>query len=241
MCQYLQMLMTHPHSPAAARDLFLMFSAVKPGWETNSFSHFSTHWAGMLSLSKVSRPFRKAFRSPMNFLAAGHDRSFGILPAGAVRTMQAASTDTISGAGVLNDRSSPSDFLSRLFSAASACAMIGSASFRSSAQDACWAITSAAMLAQASSSSRPAATASSTTAFSLPMDTISASVAAFFSSTTTCSALSASCSWATWADAWAILSTPFSSRSWFARKSSRLLASRLLYRLMSSRKDLGVV
>jgi len=58
-------------------------------------------------------------------------RTFGILPFGEQSTIHAAATSSTPAGGVLSDLSSPSAFLSKLFSAASAAMMIGSAAFKS--------------------------------------------------------------------------------------------------------------
>mmetsp|Transcript_42947 Transcript_42947/g.109892 ORF Transcript_42947/g.109892 Transcript_42947/m.109892 type:complete len:368 (-) Transcript_42947:68-1171(-) len=195
---------------------------------------------GTLSLSKATRPLRKASTLPIDFLPAFHDRSLGILPPGAVSTMHALTTCTTSAAGLPNDLSSPRLPLSSELSAASASAMMGSAASRSLAHSSWNAVTSSASLEHASSSSRPASTASSTTAFSCPMFTMSASVWLFFSSTMICSCLRLTCRSATCALACAILSTPFSRRSRLALSSSRFWPSSPLYSEMSSRKLLGV-
>mmetsp|Transcript_13357 Transcript_13357/g.32648 ORF Transcript_13357/g.32648 Transcript_13357/m.32648 type:complete len:242 (-) Transcript_13357:572-1297(-) len=241
MRKYLQMLITQPHRPAAADDLERMLSGLNPGLDMYSFSTTVTQFSGVLSLSKLMSDLRNASTLPMDFLPAAQLTSLGTLPPGAVSTMQADTTCTTSAAGLPNDLSSPSDALSSEFNAASASAMMGSAASRSRAHSSWNACTSDCSLAHASSSSRPASTASSTTAFSLPMDTISSSVCAFFSSTMICSSLSAFCRSATCALACAILSTPFSRRSLALRSSVRLMSSSCLYSEMSSRYDLGVV
>ena len=213
------MLSTHAQSPAAADDLDLMLSGRKPGDETKSRSTASTHAAGTLSLSNVSSALRNASTLPMNFLPAAHERSLGTLPPGAHSTMHAATTCTTSAAGEPNDLSSPRDALSSEFKAASASLMTGSATARSREHSSWKVCTSDCSAAAASSSPRPASTASSTTAFSRPIDAMSASVAAFFSSTTTCSWRSAACRSATCALACAIFSTPDCRRSMAARSS----------------------
>lgn len=86
------MLTTQAHSPAAALDLLRMLSALKLGLLMYSFSHTSTQLTGTLSLSKLSRLFRKASTLPMYFLPAAQLRSLGTLPPGAVRVMHAATT-----------------------------------------------------------------------------------------------------------------------------------------------------
>ena len=91
------------------------------------------------------------------------------------------------------------------------------------------------MAAHSASSAAPASTAASTTAFSFPMETMSSSVAFFFSSTMICSCLRLTCSSVTCAEANAILSTPFSKRAFDALSASLRLASMSLYSEMSSR------
>mmetsp|Transcript_14065 Transcript_14065/g.57166 ORF Transcript_14065/g.57166 Transcript_14065/m.57166 type:complete len:241 (+) Transcript_14065:1284-2006(+) len=240
MRKYLQMLMTQLHRPAAAPDFFSMSATVNLGMVRYLVSTSATHSSLTLSLSKLMRDVRKPSTEPMNFFAAFQDTSLGILPL-AKRIITAAVTAEIILSTLEYALSSPSDFLSSELSAASASWMMGSALARSSAHSAWTAETSSAMAAHSASSAAPASTAASTTAFSFPMETMSWSVAFFFSSTMICSCLRFTCSSLTCADANAILSTPFSSLAFASESARRLLASMSLYNEMSSRYDLGVV
>mmetsp|Transcript_8251 Transcript_8251/g.16992 ORF Transcript_8251/g.16992 Transcript_8251/m.16992 type:complete len:209 (+) Transcript_8251:2205-2831(+) len=207
----------------------------------NCFSTWAQHTSGRLSLSKSTRPLRNWSTLFIIFLPAFQLRSLGIFPPGAVSTMHALATCTTSAAGEPKDLSSPRDFLSSELSAAIASAITGSAALRSCSHSSWNAITSSAICAAASSSARDPSTASSTTAFSWPMLTMSLSVASFFSATMICSSFRFTWRSATCALACAIFATPDSRRSrWFCR-SWRLSASSDLYSEMSSRYDLGVV
>lgn len=75
--------------------------------------------------------------------ALSRRRALGILPPGAVSAMQADTTLTTSAAGLPKDLSSPRLALSRLFSAASASRMTGSAASRSCVHSSWNAVTSA--------------------------------------------------------------------------------------------------
>ncbi len=76
--------------------------------------------------------------------------TLGILPPGAVSTIQALTTCTTSAAGLPKDLSSPREPLSREFRAASASLMIGSAAAKSLVHSSAKAVTSACAQAKMS-------------------------------------------------------------------------------------------
>ena len=180
--------------------------------------------------------------------------TLGILPAGAVSTMHAATTAATLGEGAPNDLSSPSDALSSVASAAAAAETAGSAAARSAAHSAWTAVTSAwegegrrgqgrsprppprppflslltCVRAASSSSARPASAAASACNRSAPMDWMSDAVSADRAATTACSAASAPASSATWARAAAILDKPAVRRARAVEASSRLVGILLL-------------
>jgi hypothetical protein len=129
-----------------------------------------------------------------------------------VITISAPITSTTALAGDANAFSSVSDALSSELSAAIAASMIGTAAAMSRSHTSLNSVTSVAIAEHFSSSAREDSFCSSATAVSLPMSTISASVATFFSSTTACSRMRFSFSASTIDDDARSLSSPFSRR-----------------------------
>mmetsp|Transcript_62841 Transcript_62841/g.144021 ORF Transcript_62841/g.144021 Transcript_62841/m.144021 type:complete len:222 (+) Transcript_62841:703-1368(+) len=221
------MLITHPHIPAAAPDLFRIEATLKDSFLRRFFSIHSHAITGALSLSKLMRRFRNWSTLPMSFFAAPQDTSFGILPA-PINTMTPAVTSSTPAGGEARAFSSVMLFLSRELSASIAAWMTGSAAAISFSHSAWNSVTSSAIFVHFSSSTRARAFCSSATDVSCPTKARSLSVAAFLSSTTSMSFTRFSCSSATCSAALCIFSRPFSNRSFNTRISSRLDASMVL-------------
>ena len=148
------------YSPAAANDL------VRTRSGSNSLSSrygvTALRLASlMFSLSKVIRESRNWSTLAIITLLEFHERSFGILAAGANMTMTAAVTLTTAPGGLLKDFSSVRFALLSVFRASEAAFRAGSALARSASQSCCFLETSSLIFATFFSSS-------SAICFSLP-------------------------------------------------------------------------
>mmetsp|Transcript_48479 Transcript_48479/g.115338 ORF Transcript_48479/g.115338 Transcript_48479/m.115338 type:complete len:235 (-) Transcript_48479:3455-4159(-) len=234
------MLITHPHIPAAAEDLFFIVATLKPSFTKRFFSIHSHATTGVLSLSNETSIFKNWSTLPMVFLAAPHERSFGTLPPPRSTSTPAVTSSTPAG-GDARALSSVIDFLSREFSASTAAWMTGSAAAISFSHSAWNAITSLAMSSHLAASTLAAAFCSSATFVSCPTTTSSLSVAIFFSSTRAMSLIRFSCSSATCSAAEFIFSRPLTSRSLSWLMPFFFESSMNLYTSIRSRYDFGVV
>mmetsp|Transcript_10755 Transcript_10755/g.40252 ORF Transcript_10755/g.40252 Transcript_10755/m.40252 type:complete len:248 (+) Transcript_10755:3688-4431(+) len=233
---------TQKHRPAAALDLLLTISGLNSGSSRYGRTAFTVA-SGMFSLL-YSFNSCKNFSAPllMAFCAAAHVNSFCFGTFLVLnRMMTAHMTLTTADGGLPNDRISVNSFLSRVSRASAAARTIGSAFSNSFLHWASFSVTEDAIASVFSSSTFALAFSSSTMALSFPTISSISSVSFFFSATTFCCPTSTCSNSLTCEVVDSNLSIPPCKRLICCSFSDKLALNKLLYSLMNSKKDFGVV